>query len=450
MSFVKNDYQQMSFDDPYFSLTEREQKMLDRSWATQFADHIFPLIDEERFSVLYSDKASRPNTPVNVLVGALILKELRKQTDDEIFESLLFDVRYQRALHTTSFKEQPMSDTSLKRFRNRCLTYEMEHGVDLIHECITELSSEMAKLMNISGQIQRMDSMMVASNIKRLSRMELLYTCLSNFVIYLHKHGHDDKLSGLEHYYDPNDMNAVIYHKREDPEEDRLQTILNDADGLLKACEGSFDEVAQYQLLIRVIREQTIRNEDGTLRLKKRTDGGMDSTFLQNPADPEATFREKAGKKNRGYAANITEDVGDRFAGVALKQAGHQTEDHRHARQFGIAAGNQQAVFLRQVLSRGGNDLDLDAQLSCRTSMVHRPLRKGMFSRSEPQIVMVTGSSADAAAIKVSGSRAAARSSARKRVKCFMVFPPFFVWKSIRTPPPGAGPKLFTPLRSRS
>lgn len=49
MSFVKNSYQQMSFDDPYFNLTKREQKMLDRSWATQFADHIFPLIDEESF-----------------------------------------------------------------------------------------------------------------------------------------------------------------------------------------------------------------------------------------------------------------------------------------------------------------------------------------------------------------------------------------------------------------
>lgn len=150
MSFVKNDAQQMTFDDALWGLTEREKKMLDRSWATQFADHIFPLIDEEKFSVLYSDKASRPNTPVNVTVGALILKELRNQTDDEIFESILFDVRYQTALHTTSFKEQPMSDTTLKRFRNRCLTYETEHGVDLIRECVNELSSEMAKLMNIS------------------------------------------------------------------------------------------------------------------------------------------------------------------------------------------------------------------------------------------------------------------------------------------------------------
>ena len=65
---------------------------------------------------------------------------------------------------------------------------------------------------------------------------------------------------------------------------------------------------------------------------------------------------------------------------------------------------------------------------SCSLSMVHRPLRKGMFSRSEPQIVMVTGSSADAAAIKVSGSRQTASSSARRREKCFMVLPPSVIW----------------------
>ena len=311
MSFVKNDTQQLSFNNLLWGLTAREKRMLDKSWATQFADRIFPLINEDRFSVLYSDKASRPNTPVNVIIGALILKELRNQTDDEIFESLLFDARYQRALHTEGFDEQPMSDTTLKRFRKRCLTYEVEHGVDLIHDCIIELSAEMAKLMKISGQIQRMDSLMVASNIKRLSRMELLYTCVSNFVIYLHKTEGDEKLAGLEHYYDPNDMNAVIYHKKAEPEDDRLQTILNDADRLLTSCEGGYDDVEHYQLLVRVIREQTIRNDDGSLRLKTKEDGGMNSNILQNPADPEATYREKAGKKNRGYVANVTEDVGE-------------------------------------------------------------------------------------------------------------------------------------------
>ena len=36
----------------------------------------------------------------------------------------------------------------------------------------------------------------------------------------------------------------------------------------------------------------------------------MKSTMLQNPSDPEATFRNKAGKEHRGYAANLEESVG--------------------------------------------------------------------------------------------------------------------------------------------
>lgn len=131
MSFVKNDNQQLTVLDSTFNLTEREKRMLEKSWAKIFADKVFPAIDENIFSVLYSKKASRPNTPVNVIVGALILKEALNVTDDEIVEAMAFDIRYQYALHTTSFEEQPISDRTLSRFRARVLSYETEHDVDL-------------------------------------------------------------------------------------------------------------------------------------------------------------------------------------------------------------------------------------------------------------------------------------------------------------------------------
>lgn len=309
MSFKTNDCQQITFNDALWGLTDREKRMLEKSWAKPFAERIFPLIDESKFACLYSDKASRPNTPVNICVGALILKELFNMTDEEMVESLMFDVRFQYALHTTGFEEQPLSDKTLNRFRRRCYTYELEHGTDLIHETVKELSAEMAKIMKINGQIQRMDSLMVESNIKTLSRMELLYTCLSDFVTYLHKNHEDGKLEGLEHYYDPADYNRVIYHQRSSGYAERLQEILNDADRLLSSCEGGYDDVTQYQLLVRVFSEQAVR-EDGSIRLKTKEDG-MGSDLLQNPADPDATYREKAGKQHRGYAANVTESVGE-------------------------------------------------------------------------------------------------------------------------------------------
>lgn len=84
MSFKINECQQMTLDDSFINLTSRERKALENSWAQIFADEIFPVIDEERFSVLYSDRASRPNAPVNVIIGALIIKELFDYSDDEI------------------------------------------------------------------------------------------------------------------------------------------------------------------------------------------------------------------------------------------------------------------------------------------------------------------------------------------------------------------------------
>lgn len=73
-----------------------------------FSKKVFLAIDEGFFSVLYSEKATRPNTPVNIIAGALILTEALGDT-----EAVIFDVRYQYALHTTSFEEQPLSNRTL-------------------------------------------------------------------------------------------------------------------------------------------------------------------------------------------------------------------------------------------------------------------------------------------------------------------------------------------------
>lgn len=308
MSFRTNSYQQMSVTDRFNGLTAREQKALDQSWAKIFADEIFPAIDEEHFRVLYSDNASRPNTPVNICIGALIIKELFGLSDDEVIENLMLDPRYQYALHTTSYEEQPMSDKTLSRFRKRLYDYESAYGVDLYHDSMTNLASRIAKLMDINPRIKRMDSMMIAANIRRLSRVELLYTCVAKLVIYLHIKKQDELIKGLEHYYDSNDFNKVFYYSNGNDTEEHLKTILEDADKLLKICASDFDDVTEYQLLIRCLCDQTIV-EDSIRRLRTKEDGGFHSSMLQNPSDPDATFRIKAGKEYQGYVANVEETV---------------------------------------------------------------------------------------------------------------------------------------------
>lgn len=310
MSFRTNDTQQISMFDSLTGLTAREQKALERSWAKVFAEEAFPMINERPFQVLYSDKASRPNTPVNVIIGALIIKELFNLSDDEVIENLLLDYRYQYALHTTSFEEQPISDKTLSRFRKRCYDYERLYGVNLYKTAITEMGTLTAKLMKIDGRIRRMDSLMIESNIRKLSRMELLYKCISKLVTWLHENGHDDVIKTLEEYYDPGNFNRVIYHNRSTETDERMAKLLADADLLLLSCGDRYEEALEYQLLVRCLSEQTIV-EDGKRRLLTKADGVMNSTAMQNPSDPDATYREKVGKKHRGYVVNVEESVGE-------------------------------------------------------------------------------------------------------------------------------------------
>ena len=183
MSFVPNSAQQISLFDKLAFLSKRKQKMIEKSWAQSFSDHIFIRINEHIFAPLYSEKTnSRPNAPINVVVGALILKDFTNLTDEEITEACEFDFRYQYALHTTSFEDQPVSERSLSRFRSRLAAYELTTGEDLLHQCFVEMAESMREYMEISPSIKRMDSMMIESNIRKMGRLELLYTCLSREV----------------------------------------------------------------------------------------------------------------------------------------------------------------------------------------------------------------------------------------------------------------------------
>ena len=313
MSFRANDPStiQASMLDATVLMSDREKRFLEKSWAKVFAEEIFPKIDEKAFAPMYSSVDSRPNTPVNVTVGALLLKELNGMSDDDILSSMMFDVRFKVALHTTGMAEQPMSDRTLGRFRARCEAYYKETGKDPLRDCITNLSVELAKMMKVDRSLRRMDSMMIDSNIKRMTRLELLYHCVARMVQVLKKQK-IDLPEQLQHYLNKDDENLVIYYNKSEDTSSKITKVLADASVLMSQCAGgSSDEINEYQLLLRVLDEQTVRSEDGHYELKPAGDPTMNASILQNPSDPEATYREKAGKDHRGYVANFVEEKGE-------------------------------------------------------------------------------------------------------------------------------------------
>lgn len=183
----KKDVQKTMFDQNQ-SFPDHIMELLKKGWADDFYRLIFTQIDEERFSVLYSEKASRPNKPVNVLISLLILKQQNLLSDEELIGSLYFDYRYQYALglEADSDKERPCVNT-LSNFRCRLVEHELQTGESLLQQEMEALTEKMADFLSLNKSLARMDSTMIDSSCKKMTRIELVYTVIRNMVRELNK-----------------------------------------------------------------------------------------------------------------------------------------------------------------------------------------------------------------------------------------------------------------------
>lgn len=308
----------MSLNDAVFNMPKYLQKTLYESWAQPFQEVIFPAINEDRSSVLYSDKPSRPNSPVNVIPGALILKEIFQLSDEELIGSIYFDTRFQYALRLTSKDRPPISINSFTNFRVRNYDYYEQTGIDLIQEEIEDLSKLIADVLEIKGDKVRVDSLMIASSCRNLSRIELVYTVNAHFIKKLDK---IDKALIPEEclvYLEKGHKNETIYKTRDKSSESKLEFLLKQSKLLYDAAlevNSKITDTEEFMMLKRMPGEQTKNDDDdfdnltpNEIEPKENSEISPDS--LQNPSDPDATYRYKYGD-NIGYTANLVEQFDD-------------------------------------------------------------------------------------------------------------------------------------------
>ena len=303
MSFKTNKNQQMGMNDPIYTMSDRELKILRGSWAEDFANCIFPNINEEPFSVLFSGRSdSKPNAPINVILGLLILKEQFGLTDEECMHQLIFNKQFQYALHTSSFKEQPVNDNTFRRFRNRTREYEEQTGVDLIKEAFTTLTEKIAGIMDIDPSVKRIDSAMISSGFRRMSRLNLMHETLRLASRRLKKNGNMTALA--EKYGGDEEPKDIGYRLKRDDIKPKMDEMLGDAIKLLAEYPELLRQSEEFVGLERMVDDQSKMTEDGRV-LKKGTEISPES--MQTPHEQDATFRKKAGKGNVGFVANFTE-----------------------------------------------------------------------------------------------------------------------------------------------
>jgi len=301
---------QLSLVDPYFRYPKYVQEMLHKSWAEHFYRAIYCKINEERFAVLYSENYSRPNAPVNRLIGLLILKEANGWTDEETIAALYFDYRVQYALGITDPEQERICINTLGNFRKRLYEYTEEHGRDLLAEEIAELTDALIKLSGMDTRLARQDSMLVSANCKRMGRLELIYVVNANMVKALKDKGYAIPTS-CRHYLQEKDKNDHIYRLQKEDVPETIAKLLKESVELYKTVPAELKDSPEFENLARLIEEQT--DDDHTPKDGRNQSAGG----LQNPAEPDATYRKKGGKVHIGYVLNIVE-ARDRDKGLSM------------------------------------------------------------------------------------------------------------------------------------
>lgn len=285
-------------------LPKKQRERLETSWAATFYRDFFSRIDESKFEVLYSDKASRPNVPVNVLVSLEALKAGFGWSDAELEEQMAFNLQTRYALGYRDLTVGHFELRTVYNFRQRLARYMQETGENLLEAAFEQVTDEQITVLKLKTGKLRMDSVQIASNIRQMSRIQLLVEVLQRVWRMLSE---DDQpqYNALFRPYTGGTSSQYTYQIEPGEGQSHLEAIGGVMHTLVAALAAGYAENVSYALLKRVYSEHFIALEAETIRPKVGAE--LSAQSLQSPDDWEATYRQKRGVGYHGYVTNVTE-----------------------------------------------------------------------------------------------------------------------------------------------
>jgi len=286
-------------------LCKMQQDLLGNSREKWFYNLILRNINENNFKPLYSKKASRPNTAVNILVSALILKELKGISYDELMESVMFDLRYKVALGLDSIDEVPFSRGTVFNFQNRILEHEQQTGINLIEQVFDNLTAQQIKQLSLKADIQRTDSTLISSNIRKYSRIQLLIEVLIRLERILNETDKQSIGEQLKAYLETGSGKYVYGLKS-----DELPRELEKLGKVYYAVHAEINGEEKYQCKKEFVNFERVYKEHFVVvnqEISSRPVEELNSGILQSRDDQDATYRKKKEQQSKGYTINGTE-----------------------------------------------------------------------------------------------------------------------------------------------
>ena len=217
---------------------------------------------------------------------------------------MYFDYRVQHALGITDFEKERICINTVGNFRTRLYEYNATHSTDLLEEEVLALTGLLITLTDMDTSLARQDSFMISANCMKMGRLELIYTTNLNIVKQLAKLDKALIPQSCRHYLEQQDKTEHIYRLKKDEVNGKRKQLLTESLELYETAPTSLHDSQAYINLARMLSEQATLTEAGAT---PKENSEILASSLQNPSEPDATYRKKNGKQYTGYVVNTVE-----------------------------------------------------------------------------------------------------------------------------------------------
>ena len=187
-----NDHNQLHLFDPWDFLSPKRRKLLDESWAGLFQKEILRSLPVNLIKPCFSRETGRPTKELFTMLGVLLLQQAHDLTDEETVSQLAFNIQWHYALNLTEESDAAkyLCLKTLWTFRQLMIEKKLDKAL------FNAIADKLAAVFQVNADNQRIDSVHVKSNMRRLGRISIFAASINKFLVNL-KRKYPDHFSGI-------------------------------------------------------------------------------------------------------------------------------------------------------------------------------------------------------------------------------------------------------------
>ena len=178
------DHKQCELFDPWRFLSPKRRQLLDRSWSGLFKNEILPELPVGKIVPFFNNGFGRPTKELYTVLGVLVFQQTFDLTDEEACNQFTYNIQWHYALNITEESDSAkyMCPKTLWNMRSILV----ENALDgFLFECITK---KLADIFKVNTDHQRLDSVHIKSNMRRLGRIGIFVSAIHKFLKNLNRH----------------------------------------------------------------------------------------------------------------------------------------------------------------------------------------------------------------------------------------------------------------------